>query len=114
MTKETRDIKTALAESLEPTNWEWLKPHAQRDALIIVSPSLDIIEVGVAIANDQTESVQQWIQNEQLQKPSANQLSLWNGQPTKAFNTLIVQPYVLVQELPVNATDQAPDANDAD
>jgi len=110
----TRDIKTALAESLEPTNWEWLKPHAQRDALIIVSPSLDIIEVGVAIANDQTESVQQWIQNEQLQKPSANQLSLWNAHPRKAFNTLIVQPYVLVQELPVNATAQAPDADEAD
>lgn len=110
----TKDIKAALSESLEPTNWEWLKPHAQRDALIIVAPSLDIIEVGVAIANDQTEFVQQWIEKEQLQKPSANQLSLWNAQPTKAFNTLIVQPYVLVQELPVNATDQTPEADDPD
>lgn len=101
----TRDIKTALAESLEPTNWEWLKPHAKRDALIIVSPSLDIVEVGAAIAQDQTQSVQQWIQQEQLQKPSANQLSLWNAQPSKAFNTLIVQPYVLVQELPLNKSE---------
>jgi hypothetical protein len=73
--------------------------------LIIVSPSLDIVEVGVAIAQDQTQSVQQWIQQEQLQKPSANQLSLWNAQPSKAFNTLIVQPYVLVQELPLNQSE---------
>ena len=105
----TRDIKTALAESLEPANWEFLKPHAQRDALIIVSPSLDLVEVGSAIAQDETDSVQQWIQQEQLQKPSADQLSLWNVQPDKTFNALIVQPYVLVQELP---TSETPEAND--
>jgi len=98
----TRDIKTALAESLEPASWDSLQPHAKRDALIIVATGLDIVEVGCAIAHDQTESVQKWIQQGQLQKPSANQLSLWNAQPTKAFNTLIVQPYVLVQELPVD------------
>ena len=98
----TRDIKTALAESLEPANWESLQPHAKRDALIIVAPSLDIVEVGSAIAHDQTEPVQKWIQQGQLQKPSASQLSLWNAQPTKAFNALIVQPYVLVQELPID------------
>lgn len=107
----TRDIKTALAESLEPANWESLQPHAKRDALIIVSPSLDIVEVGTAIAQDQTTSVQKWIQEEQLQKPSANQLSLWNAQPTKAFNTLIVQPYVLVQELPMDPNAATTDPN---
>ena len=110
----TRDIKTALAESLEPANWDFLQPHAKRDALIIVSPSLDIVEVGSAIAHDETASVQQWIQQELLKKPSANQLSLWNAQPTKAFNTLIVQPYVLVQELPVDSTDAATDSDRAD
>lgn len=102
----TKDIKTALAESLEPANWEFLKPHAQRDALILVSPSLDLVEVGSAIAQDETESVQQWIQQEQLQKPSADQLSLWNVQPNKTFNALIVQPYVLVQELPTSETPE--------
>jgi len=110
----TRDIKTALAESLEPANWESLQPHAKRDALIIVSPSLDIVDVGSAIAHDETETVQQWIQKELLKKPSANQLSLWNAQPNKAFNTLIVQPYVLVQELPVDSTDAATDSDHSD
>lgn len=105
----TRDIKTALAESLEPANWDFLKPHAKRDAVIIVSPSLDIVEVGCAIAQDQTPAVQQWIQQGQLQKPSADQLSWWNAQPSKAFNTLIVQPYVLVQELPVDSTPSTTD-----
>ena len=110
----TRNIRTALAESLEPANWESLQPHAKRDALIIVSPSLDIVDVGSAIAHDETETVQQWIQKELLKKPSANQLSLWNAQPNKAFNTLIVQPYVLVQELPVDATDPEADPDGAD
>lgn len=97
----TQDIKTALADSLEQAKWEWLEPHAKRDALIIVSPNLDLVEVGVAIAQDQTQLVQQWIESGQLQKPSSNQLSLWHNQPSKSFKALIVQPYVLVQEPPI-------------
>ncbi len=105
----TRDIKTALNESLEQAQWEWLEPHAKRDALIIVSPSLDLVDVGVAIAQDQTQIVQQWIESGQLQKPSANQLSFWKTQPNKSFNALIVQPYVLIQEPPIDEATAEPD-----
>jgi len=99
----TRDIKTALADSVEQAKWEWLEPHLKRDALILVSPNLDLVEVGVAIAQDETSLVKQWIETGQLQKPSSNQLSLWHSQPSKSFKALIVQPYVLVQEPPLDA-----------
>jgi hypothetical protein len=31
-----------------------------------------------------------------LQKPTAEQLSLWNQSPEQPFSALIVQPYVLI------------------
>jgi len=93
------DLRTELSESLDEAEWEWLIPHAMRDALVVVAPQLDILDVGVAIANDNVTAVQHWIGEALIAKPSTNQLSDWNSDRAKQFNTLIVQPYVLVQEL---------------
>lgn len=92
------DLKAELAESLDEAAWEWLIPHAKRDAVVIVSLELDLLDVGVAIANDNTSRVGRWIDEQLLTKPSPLQMGEWNNNPDKRFNTLIVQPYVLVQE----------------
>ena len=94
-----QDLKAQLAENLDEAEWEWLIPHVQRDVVVVVAQPLDLLDVGVAIASDNTAVVQNWICEELLAKPSATQLSDWNGDRTKRFNTLIVQPFVLVQEL---------------
>jgi len=92
------DIKTELAEMMDEIEWRYLIPHAKRDALVIVTSGLDLLEVGVAIANDNVTSVQRWIGEQLIYKPSGDQLHRWNQNPTKRFIALIVQPYVLVQE----------------
>lgn len=73
-------------------------PHARRDALIVVSPSLDLLDVGVEIVQDNTPQIQTWITQKLIQKPSVDQLTLWNKTPKKRFNAIIVQPFVVVQE----------------
>lgn len=95
-----QDLRSELAESLDEAEWNWLKPHVQRDAVVVVDRALDLLDVGVALANDDVVSVQHWISEELIRKPSQEQLSDWNGDQTKRFQALIVQPYVLVQEFP--------------
>jgi hypothetical protein len=92
-----QDLRAELGENLDEAEWEWLIPHVQRDAVVVVAPELDLLDVGVAIASDNVSSVQLWISEQLIYKPSAAQLTDWNGDRTKRFNTLIVQPYVLVQ-----------------
>ena len=92
------DLRTELRENLDEAEWEWLIPHVKRDAVIVVVRELDLLDVGVAIANDQVSEVQTWIDEALIAKPSAAQMGEWNQERTKRFNTLIVQPYVLVQE----------------
>jgi len=92
------DLRAKLAESLDEAEWNWLIPHVQRDAVVVVAAQLDLLEVGVAIASDNASSIQRWIGEQLIHKPSPTQLSDWNGNRAKRFNTLIVQPYVLVQE----------------
>jgi hypothetical protein len=93
------DLRTELSETIDESEWEWLIPHAQRDAVILVSLDLNLLDVGEAIASDNIPSVQRWIDEQLINKPSPQQLGEWNANQQKRFNTLIVQPYVLVQEL---------------
>ena len=90
------DLKTQLREQLAEIEWHFLIPHVQRDALIVVNENLDLIEVGFAMANNNTNLVQHWISEQLIQKPSAEQLSIWNDDINKKFHTIIVQPFVLV------------------
>ena len=90
------DIKTQLQEQIAEIDWKDLMPHAQRDAIVIVNNPLDLIDVGCAIAEDKTHLVQNWISEQLVQKPTAEQLSEWNETPNKKFRTIIVQPFVLI------------------
>ncbi len=92
------DLRAELTESLDEAEWNWLAPHARRDTVIVVERELDLVDVGVAIANDNVPSVQRWIDEALIHKPSSDQLADWEANQSKRFNALIVQPYVLVQE----------------
>lgn len=93
------DLRTELTANLDEAEWDWLIPHLQRDAVILVSQDLDLLDVGVAIASDQVSSVQNWIDQQLIAKPSDTQMGNWNGDRSKRFYTLIIQPYVLIQEM---------------
>ena len=93
------DIRAELQEMLDEAEWNWLQPHADREALVVVGQELDLIDVGVAIASDNVQSVQHWLGEQLIYKPSAEQVADGNVNRSKRFNTLIVQPFVLVQEL---------------
>jgi hypothetical protein len=91
------DLRAELSESLDEAEWNWLAPHARRDSLIVVDAGLDLLDVAVAIANDNVSLVQRWIDEAMIGKPSPAQLAEWNLNQTQRFSALIIQPYVLVQ-----------------
>lgn len=95
-----QDFRAELAESLDEAEFDWLKPHIQRDVVVVVHQQLDLLDVGAAIARDDVLAVQHWISEQLLHKPLAEELADWNNNQTKRFQALIVQPYVLVKELP--------------
>lgn len=92
------DLRKKLQENLDEAEWDWLIPHAQKDVVILVANGLDLLDVGEAIANDHIPTVQNWIDEQLLTKPSSVQLGEWNGDPQRRFDALIIEPYVLIQE----------------
>ncbi len=92
----TRD---QLHEQIEEVEWHWLKPHLDRDALIIVRQTIDLAEAAARIAADDSAIVSAWIAAGHLGKPSAEEIDSFNADSTRCFRMLIIQPWVLIQEV---------------
>ena len=93
----SQDLRAELAEMVGPAEWRWLSPHADRGAVVLVDPLLDLVNVGVAIATDDVATVNRWMAEALLTKPSPEQMQTWAQALGKRFQSLIVQPFVLVQ-----------------
>jgi len=93
------DLRAELAESVDEAEWQWLIAHVERDAVLLIDRELNLLDAGEAIANDNVSVVQNWINQKLLSKPTLTQIEEWNGKETKRFQALILQPYVLVQEI---------------
>jgi hypothetical protein len=91
-------LKEKLEQDVADISWKELQPHAKRDAIVVIKNELDLAEVAVAIAEDNTASVQNWIGSQSIAKPSSQELTEWNQTPEKQFVALIVQPFVVVKE----------------
>jgi len=88
-----------LEDTLGPAEWSILKPHSDRNAVFLVLAPLDLLTVGQALEKDDTEKVSAWLQSSLLLRPSSDQIASWNATPSKTFQTLVVAPYVLIQEV---------------
>ena len=97
MSEKDRSEKDFRDQSLNGF-WQDLKDHLERDALIVVSPVLDLQKVADLMAKDSVNDIQTWIQEKKIGKPTAEQVAAWNANPTKEVSVNIVQPYVLIQE----------------
>jgi hypothetical protein len=88
-----------LSEEIDVAQWEWLRAHNERGALIVVNRGRDLADVGERIAADDSPMVQRWLVSNLLSKPTPEQVVAWDSDPTRNFSTLVVSPFVLVQEI---------------
>jgi hypothetical protein len=95
-----KDLKTQLTEMIDIAEWEWLEPHALKGNVFLVSSNLSVLEVGLAVAEDNAAMVRQWLDDGMLQRPSQSQMNYWQEQGGAKFESLIVHPFILSQEQP--------------
>lgn len=90
-------MREKLAETIGDVLWTDLRPHAARDAVIIVAEELELLDVGVAVASNEAAAVNAWIEAGKLTKPTAEDLARWPLDPKAHFQSLIVAPFVLIR-----------------
>lgn len=96
MTEES-STREKFEKDLAEVGWKDMRIHLQRDVIILVAEDLDLVDVAVGVAQDNTDQVSLWISAGKLTKPTREQIDLWESQLDKPFRMLIAQPYILAQ-----------------
>ncbi len=91
-------MRETLAASMGPIEFSDLRAHLTRGAVIVVDASLDLLEVGEAVARDDKARVAAWIEGGLLGKPSLETIERWSKTAGQAWVSLVVQPFVLLHE----------------
>jgi hypothetical protein len=93
-------ISLRLRETRGPVTYADIADHLARDAVFIVSPALDLVACGVAVAIDDVELVSSWIQRGELRKPTPLERDAWPRESGVRWLAIVVQPFVLVHLQP--------------
>ena len=91
-------MRETLAASMGPIEFTDIRAHLARDAVIVVDASLDLLEVGEAVARDDKSRVAEWVEKGLIGKPSLERIETWAKVQGPAWTALVVQPFVLLRE----------------
>ncbi len=91
-------LRIKLAERLGPVFFSDLKAHLERDAVVIIAPTVALLEAAVAVASDDADRVGGWIRDGSMRKPSREERGRWPSEEGRTWLAVVVQPFVLVQD----------------
>ena len=99
MTRE--ELKSRITSELGTARWDRLAPHAKSENLILLDASLDLVGVAVAVADNDADQVQPWIESGLLAKPDSDAQDQMKTDPSVFFRFVVVAPFVLAQRIPL-------------
>lgn len=91
------DLKEKLEKDILDTNWKPLAEHFARGAVYLLDNDLDLIEVGVAMAQDDVSQIKTWLDDGLMCPPTPEEATHFAKDSDIYFNMLIIEPYVLIQ-----------------
>ena len=95
MTEE--NLRNEIESCLGPSKWSELARELAKDTIIIVAPEHDLVEVGLSIAKDDSETIKDLMKTGGISKPSEEILKTW-GEENPELTCTIVKPFILVQK----------------
>lgn len=87
-----------LAKFAGEVDWTYLKPHFERGSLFFVDSSLEMTQVGEAMAKDDSAAIEGWLKTGDLVKIEAIHAFQWEDGKTE-FEAVVISPFVLCRPL---------------
>lgn len=97
MSQDQKDLIAQLHSETARLPWSELERHFARGSVIRVKNGLDLIKVAVAIASDDKDSIQQWLDSGEVANATTDEAKNWSSSQAE-FWTVVVAPFVVVQE----------------
>ncbi len=93
------ELIVSIQSQLGPCDVSDLNAHLERNVLFQVDVCLDLLEVALALAEDDKKQVEPWLTKQLLKRVTAEDLSQWR-RAGKSLQSAIVAPWVLIQLQP--------------
>ncbi|MDJ1140429.1 DUF2288 domain-containing protein [Marinicella marina] len=90
--------RTRFAEQMAPISFQELQKHFAKGILIKVTENMDLLDVAVAIHQDNAEQIQNWMENGSLERAHDEHAKDWIARRS-VLMAVTVAPWVLVQDL---------------
>ncbi len=103
--EDTADTVEKLEKYTGKVDWKYLEKHYASGALLYVDPSLEITEVGKALADDEADKVAVWKKSGDILQPSTPHAMYWE-EANQTFKALVVSPFVLAQPIEEDEEDE--------
>jgi|TARA_B110000037_G_C16917482_1_gene422935 hypothetical protein len=106
------DLAAKLRTEVSKVGWAPLVKHHKREALWLINETVSIVDVGVALAENDSKSISDWLKRGLMRKPEDIEVEAWEAAPlSQHFEFLILQPFVIAAEIegpePVSEPDDS-------
>jgi len=92
-----QEEKTKIAAETAKISWKELEKFYAQGKLILVSETLNLVEVGYSISLDDATKIIVWMEAGLLVKEFNSQAKTWHNEDAEVWS-VVVNPFVLVQE----------------
>jgi hypothetical protein len=93
----TSELITRLNGETAKIEWHQLQKHYASGNLLSVAVGFDLIKVAIALHQDDTALIKQWLAKELIKQVTDTQAKNWY-QDNNVVWALVIPPFVLVQE----------------
>jgi len=101
MTTPSEILRAKLNLETAQLQWPELERHFARGNVIKVAVGMDLVEVALNVAENNTAMVQAWLADGRIARADMPDAGDWHARQP-AFWTVVVAPWVLVQEVVTN------------
>jgi hypothetical protein len=74
MNPENTTLRSYLADLVDLAAWNWLTDLAKQGKVLFLANHLDLVEVGLALAEDDISKVQEWLADGWIYRPTEEQI----------------------------------------
>ena len=96
MKQKTDSLLAKLHSETAVIAWHELQRFFAKGVVLVVAPSLDLVNVARYFADDDAGDLKPLLESEKVVKPSDEQAKLWYEKNTHLWS-VVVAPFVLVQ-----------------
>ncbi len=99
-----QEEKAKIVAQTAKIPWKDLEKFYAQGKLILVSDTLNIVDVGYSISLDDATKIIEWMEHGLLVKEFNNQAKAWHNEDAEVWS-VVIHPWVLVQSIQLS-TDE--------